>query len=888
MNHSAKFRNAMPAILSATLSILTAPAAHAAEDSFLAVPAADGSGNPYGTGVRVSGHIIAAEHSAVDSDVNDATAPYSSNDAPASAQPLQAPVAVGGFASAAGTGRAGDRFAGKGDFLDAFRIRLEAGWRITLTVADHQPLAPPANDLDLFLYDSNDPSWPVASSEGIGPHERIVVPADGHYHVVVGAYNGVSNYVLQIGGGTAHTARGLDVSTEFVPGEVVLTLEEDAGKLTNHAALKTRLAGLGLKLRAGRRDAPILVELASDAADKLLAGASQNATKRRASPYGGMGLADDDGKRRDKRETILAVKALRARDDVATADLNYIRRPYRVPNDEFYAYQWHYPSINLPEAWKQTTGSADVVIAVLDTGVMLEHPDLAANLSNDGFDFISDPATARDGDGIDPDPDDPGDRSNPDGSSSFHGTHVAGTIAAVSDNGIGVAGVAWHARILPVRVLGHGGGTSYDIIQGVRYAAGLSSDAGRRPEKPADVINLSLGGVGYSATEQAVYRSVRERGTIVVAAAGNEDTSRPAYPASYEGVISVSAVDARLRRAPYSNYGDFIDVAAPGGNFRTDADGDGFGDSVLSTMVGLQNGRRVHDYGFKDGTSMAAPHVAGVIALMKSVHPELSPATLDRVLADGRITRDLKGDGPNVRNADFGYGLIDALSAVQTAAELTGGAPAPSRLQMTPANLDFGTNARRRSFKLSAQDAGVRVTEVRADAAWIRVSPEAVGRNGLGRYRVSVDRRGLSNGSHGARIQIRTADGTLAGVTVSLRVGNAVKADAGRHYVLLIEAFSGDVTAVDVVDARDGIYVYAFHGVPRGRYYVMAGSDLDNDLLICDPGEACGAYPTLGRPVPIRARSGHVRINPFTTGFTGGFQPADARGGEAPRGQPRL
>jgi serine protease len=166
--------------------------------------------------------------------------------------------------------------------------------------------------------------------------------------------------------------------------------------------------------------------------------------------------------------------------------------------------------------------------------------------------------------------------------SSFHGTHVAGTIGAATNNGGGVAGVAWGVTLVPLRVLGLGGGTSYDVLQAVRYAAGLANDSGT--SHPVDVINLSLGGGGFSSTEQSVYTQARNAGVIVVAAAGNDDSSQLFYPASYAGVVSVSAVDLRLLKAPYSSFGAAVDVAAPGGDTSIDRNGDGYGDGVLSTL----------------------------------------------------------------------------------------------------------------------------------------------------------------------------------------------------------------------------------------------------------------------------------------------------------------
>ena len=175
-------------------------------------------------------------------------------------------------------------------------------------------------------------------------------------------------------------------------------------------------------------------------------------------------------------------KRLRARADIDHAEPNYVLHPMLAPDDPRYPTQWHYPLIGLPQAWGLSTGSSSIIVAVVDTGVFLAHSELQAKLIA-GYDFIQDPARAFDGDGIDPNPDDPGDGFVLE-LSSFHGTHVAGTVGAETNNELGVAGVSWGAQIMPVRVLGQGGGTSFDVLEGVRYAAGLENTSGNPPAAP--------------------------------------------------------------------------------------------------------------------------------------------------------------------------------------------------------------------------------------------------------------------------------------------------------------------------------------------------------------------------------------------------------------------
>ena len=324
------------------------------------------------------------------------------------------------------------------------------------------------------------------------------------------------------------------------------------------------------------------------------------------------------------------------------ASLNYYVRPLAVPDDVYYNRQrWHYEMINLPAAWERGLGDG-VVVAVVDTGIRRNHPDLSSQLVT-GYDFVRNLGQAGDGNGIDPNPEDPGD-SNDGSPSSFHGTHVAGTVAAASNNSAGVAGVAWNAKIMPLRALGIGGGTTYDVQQAVRYAAGLPNDSGGVPARPADVINLSLGGGGFSSVDQAVYAQVAEKGIILVSAAGNQSSSQFSYPASYDGVISVSAVNINKARASYSNFGSRVDIAAPGGDSSTrDVNGDGVPDLILSTSADDSNSFGIRDsYALLQGTSMASPHVAGVVALMKSIYPALTIGDFEEL--PGAVTTPLVGD----------------------------------------------------------------------------------------------------------------------------------------------------------------------------------------------------------------------------------------------------
>ena len=490
---------------------------------------------------------------------------------------------------------------------------------------------------------------------------------------------------------------------------------------------------------------------------------------------------------RNKYATRAMTEALSLDPRAKLAEPNYLRHPHAVPNDEFYPRQWHYPAINLPLAWDITTSDPSVIVAVVDTGVLLSHPDLDGQLVA-GFDFIADANRARDGDGRDPDPTDAGDLAFG-GSSSFHGTHVAGIIAAESNTdpnapSAGVAGVAWGARIMPLRALGVDGGTSFDVIEAIRWAAGLDNASSTVPTEPADIINLSLGGGAASVSEQDAINEVRAAGVIVIASAGNDASTVPSYPAAYDGVVSVSATTIQNSAvAPYSNSGATIDVAAPGGSSITDVNGDGIGDGVFST-VGDDSDPFNLQFGYTalQGTSMAAPHVAGVVALMKTVHPLLTPDEFDTALAAGDLTDDLGVPG---RDDQYGHGLINAHKAVLAALALASGQtsdPGPI-LSLSASTLVFGSapiNQEQQTLTLANVGTGVvSLQNISTTAAWLSVAPDVVDGAGMGSYTVTVNRTSLVDGSYNTTIDI-TTDATNPSATVTVSTAPSTINDRPR------------------------------------------------------------------------------------------------------------
>lgn len=354
----------------------------------------------------------------------------------------------------------------------------------------------------------------------------------------------------------------------------------------------------------------------------------------------------------DASETLDLVASLRARADVEEAFPNWILHAFAEPDDAFYPFQWHYAASNLPNAWDVEDGvGAATVVAVVDTGIV-PHPDLTANLLS-GYDFV-------DGDA---DPTDLG------GGTGFHGTHVAGTIGATTNNAVGVAGVHWDARIVPVRVLGDdGNGTFVDIIDGIIWAAGNpDNEPGLPPNpNPARVINLSLGGnIGEPCPSSLdfLFGQLAADGAILVAAAGNDNIDAfQTFPASCSNVITVGATGPSNTRAPYSNFGAAIDVMAPGGDTSAtfDVGGTTYVAGVLSTAASAPG---TYTYAFYQGTSMAAPHVAGFAALMLTEDPTLTFAEVKAGLA--AASNALSASACNrPTGSDCGFGLVDAAAAL--------------------------------------------------------------------------------------------------------------------------------------------------------------------------------------------------------------------------------
>ncbi len=527
--------------------------------------------------------------------------------------------------------------------------------------------------------------------------------------------------------------------------------------------------------------------------------------------------------------------------------------------------QWNLYSVG----WNEATAVVDLsslpspMVAILDSGFFTAHPELSTLVDQrdfvPAFEFSTFFGTP-DEDGYDDDAEEVADPAYPfEGCHGFHGTHVATTVGASQGNG-GMVGVYPGVDMMGIRLGRSLAPTCRSIFaytDALLYAAGLPNAAAVTPDRKADVVNMSFGGSGFSAYIQDVIDQVVDAGLILVASAGNSGFSGASYPASYDGVFSVSATNIFDSIATYSTYGPFVDIAAPGGEAFYDSNDDGVLDGIYAGIAVPNIDLSGFDASFApyNGTSMAAPHVAGGFAIMRAIAPDMPADVIDAYLRDGRLTDDIGASG---RDDFYGHGLM-SLPKMVAAAQLyadTGFVPGvPADVLVTPNTLAFGEGAAARTLFASEDgdygDIAIRQvssTNTAVDGEqWLGLAVGDVGENGFGAYRFVVDRSNLSPGPHSGSVEFVLDNGETKSIAVSTARGtDLTTVETSPFWVMLLKSEDNTLTLVQYQTFAelgvDGVIV-DFENVAAGDYLIAVGTDMDYDGEICDGGEICTVYP---------------------------------------------
>ena len=619
-----------------------------------------------------------------------------------------------------------------------------------------------------------------------------------------------------------------------------------------------------------------------------LASAQRGTSALRLSHHRRMSLGADvvrTNRKLDRADAESLMRQLASDPNVEYVEVDRIMQAFATPNDTRYPEQWHYHAsnngINLPATWDLSTGSG-VVVAVIDTG-KISHNDLNANYVG-GYDFVSSTTSGNggsgDGNGRDSDP--------TDSSNNQHGNHVAGTIAAVTGNSLGVAGVAYNAKVVPLRVLGNGGyGSTSDIVDAIVWASGGSVSGVPSNPNPAEVLNLSLGGSGScGSTYQNAINTAVNNGSVVVIAAGNSNNNSANFsPGNCNNVINVAATDREGDRAWYSNYGSAITLSAPGGETCSPtarflplattptsahcAQQSHPSKGVLSTVA--SNG-----YAFYQGTSMAAPHVAGVVALVRAANPSLTPAQVKALLVDTAtpIPSDNCPGG-------CGAGYINPLAAVT---EAGGGTP--------PAN-----NPPTANFTVSTSGLTANFTDTSTDSDGSIASRSWSFGDGTSSTAANPSKTYSSAGTYNVTLTVTDDDGATNSKTSSVTVSSGGGGGSVLQNGVPVTGISGNSGSeqfwtIDVPAGASNLVISTSGGSGDADLYVRFASAPTTSSYNCRPylngnNESCSfAAPQTGTyHVMLRGYtsfSGVTLTGSYTAGGGGGTSQTYTNGTDYP------
>ncbi|MDA9142904.1 S8 family serine peptidase [Gammaproteobacteria bacterium] len=774
---------------------------------------------------NLSGKVQVAYNSFADSDVPNTDFTSISNNTASTAQVLSLPAQLIGYASK------------DTDEWDAYKVVVSKNQYVSLEIADYDEADTTKNDLDLIIVDLD--LKIIADSESTKSYEFLSMP-EGEYYIAVKAYAGASKYVLSVGTKFTQSYSASVFSSEFeYVGDKLLIQKKEILQIAQDAAWKQSQLMDQLGFDKG-----------SDYSVYSYSEKDEFLDPRKV--FKKFGFLNDSSQMskalRTKNPEIISqaekrkfIALLNANTPEYTILPNIAVSSHAFSSDPEYYRQWNHVAINLDTALNSIGSTVkEVVVAVLDSG----RPEVGSrayydtNYVDDEMDFLDEiflnnslyTNGGNDGNGVDADATDAAWAYE---TFTSHGTHVASTIAA-KNNGYKINGMA--VKVMPIRVLPnypYAGGLN-GILEGFKYAAGLPNSSGQLPSKRADVINASLGAA--SSEYCSFLDPILATGIIIVASAGNDGNSINSYPASCPGVISVAAIDKDFNRAPYSQYNANVDIAAPGGftDFG-DRNGDGVSDGVYAW--GNQNELKAIQ-----GTSMASPHVAGAIALMKSVQPTLTYDDVSSILASGGMTNDLGAIG---RDNSFGHGLLDVAKAISSLTNFNS-ETANTFGSLSQSRYDFGSSEVSIDMKLSKYGSGdLKVTGLAADNTEGLSYTYEADAEGFGDYVISLDRSVYENGTFHNAIYFKFDNNTYARGYITYNVGPEPPLGSLELAVIGIRDSSGEYIASKSqrLDLTSGTADFTFTDLKPGPYDIVIATDIDSDGLSCSRGEFCRYFP---------------------------------------------
>lgn len=699
------------------------------------------------------------------------------------------------------------------DRSDFFQANLQQGTVISTTASNDTA---DNSDADLYLYDEQ--LNLINASFNSNASESLTVPSDGNYYIEMAHYSGDrAKYSLNFSAGhVSNSDHALTLNGGLIPGELMVagislpTLQQLGlagqlikGSLKNGGLLKTHFPALLL--------------------NGILNGyhAAEEYRQRRS-------LIRDNAQRARYDSIILARVLQQALGGIVEPNIRL--GISSVDSNDSYAYQqWSLEQIGIENAWQSTEGSSTTHVAVIDTGFLLQHRDLQAAFTT-GWNYVDD-------------------NNNPAATTALslqHGTHVAGIIAAQRNNGLDIAGIAPKVKIIPIKVMKPDClcGSLYDALQGILWAAGEDNSAGTKSANPAKVINLSIDlPTSHSNFLSNTINTAAAAGSVVVWAAGN-NSSRinvdEGHSLKTPGLLVTAASGRYGKIAHYSNYGNIIDVIAPGGDTRTDN-----GSLRIRSLSGhvSTTGEQIHNSSNMQGTSQAAPHVSGSLALAASVWPNFSAEAVEAMLESGSLTEDTGIHGPD---SYHGHGRIDADKSVRAALQAAS-QPATSnsnqlRLRANPGELNFGGSFQQLTLNIEANLADMPALTVSYRSSGLNVTPADTDNNGLGDWQVTLDRDAISDDLYQGVIIFQTGEQKLY-VPVTAHSSGYLPRSTGIGKMLVEFLNPLDQRREHHVEADiSGPQTFSFDlgTIPAGDYIIRASSDLDNNGRYCELGEFCG------------------------------------------------